>query len=74
MEIHKFAKNILHRRTKMQDLRRTGSWKPKKEGHPMLSRSNSEGVCGTLEDVEDVEESIPSSLSDLPPMRPRKSK
>ncbi|KAJ8318794.1 hypothetical protein KUTeg_003885 [Tegillarca granosa] len=33
--------------------------------------SNSEGVCGKLEDVEDVEESIPTSLSDLPPMRPQ---
>lgn len=51
--------------TKMQDLRRVSSWKPKKEKKSMLARSKSEGRS---------DDSLPPELRiPGPPMIPSKS-
>ncbi|XP_061182067.1 ankyrin repeat and fibronectin type-III domain-containing protein 1-like isoform X2 [Saccostrea echinata] len=70
MEIQKFAKSVLHRKTKTEDLRRTGSWKPsKKSTLKFLSRTRSEPERDDT--VEEDTESWVATLPDLPPMRPR---
>lgn len=71
MEIQKFAKSVLHRKTKTEDLRRTGSWKPsKKSTLKFLSRTRSEPERDVP--VEADTESWVATLPNLPPMRPRK--
>ena len=76
MEIQKFAKSVLLRKTKTEDLRRTGSWKPsKKSTLRFLSRTRSEPEhqdVGTGDEEEETESWV-ATLPDLPPMRPRKS-
>lgn len=74
MEIQKFAKSVLHRKTKTEDLRRTGSWKPsKKSTLRFLSRTRSEPEREDVGIEEEETESWVATLPDLPPMRPRKS-
>lgn len=74
MEIQKFAKSVLHRKTKTEDLRRTGSWKPsKKSTLRFLSRTRSEPEREDVGIEEEEPESWVATLPDLPPMRPRKS-
>lgn len=55
-------------RTKMQDLRRVSSWKPKKEKKSVLARSKSEG--GTEGCLPTVDMRLPGPG---PPMVPSKT-
>ena len=69
MEIKEFAKSMIFRKTKTQDLRRTGSWKPKKDDRLFLSRTRSEPEA---DKSLSATENWVATLPDLPPMRPSK--
>ena len=60
---------MIFRKTKTQDLRRTGSWKPKKDGRLFLSRTRSEPEA---DKSLSATENWVATLPDLPPMRPSK--